>query len=125
MDMKIDAAKSHTWSVHTAERRALREQAYTVKLAAKDLGGHAQYSQVVTNSTITDRCAKLRPLWGRLARSLAPYKQQVQALRTKAWPACLHGIPSVHLVDEPIRNCAQVQCKELENIAQEHHRLFT
>ena len=100
MDMRIDEAKSYTWAVTADERRALRDHEYQVKLAAKDLGGHIQYSQIVTNSTITQRCAKLQTLWGRLARSLAPYRQKLQALRSKAWPAGLHGISSVHLGDE-------------------------
>ena len=102
MDMKIDSKKSFAWSVHTEQRKALRGCNHQVKLAARDLGGHGhvQYSQVVSNSSITERCAKLQPLWGRLSRSLAPYRQKVQALRTKAWPACLHGIASVHLGDD-------------------------
>lgn len=100
MDMKIYSKKSFTWSVHTEQRKALRGCNHQVKLTARDLGGHVQYSQVVSNSSITERCAKLQPLWGRLSRSLAPYRQKVQALRTKAWPACLHGIASVHLGDD-------------------------
>lgn len=100
MDMKIDAKKSFAWSIQTEERKTLRSGEHQVKLWAKDLGGHVQYSQVVTNCSITERCAKVKPLWGKLARSLAPYHQKIQALRSKAWPACLHGVASVHLGDE-------------------------
>ena len=100
MDVRIDSSKSYTWSVSADQRKALRNQDHQVKLAAKDLGGHVQYSQVVTNSTITQRCLQLKELWGKLARSLAPYSQKVQALRTEAWPAGLHGVASVHLGDE-------------------------
>ena len=39
-------------------------------------------------------------MWGRLARSMAPYHQKVQSLRTKAWASCLYGIASVHLGEE-------------------------
>ena len=92
MDMVIDDSKSYTWSVSATQRKQLRDQNLQVKLAARDLGGHVQYSQVVTNSSITDRCEKIKKVWGRLARSLAPYRQKVQALRTKAWASCLHGV---------------------------------
>ena len=100
LDMRIDSSKSYTWSVTSAQRKELRDRDHQVKLAAKDLGGHVQYSQVVTNSTITRRCQQLKQLWGRLARSTAPYHQKVQSLRTKAWPAALHGVASVHMGDE-------------------------
>ena len=100
MDMVIDDSKSYTWSVSATQRKNLRDHALQVKLAARDLGGHIQYSQVVTNSSITDRCEKIKKVWGRLARSMAPYRQKVQALRTKAWASFLHGIASVHLGEE-------------------------
>lgn len=100
MDMVIDDSKSYTWSVSATQRKQLRDQNLQVKLAARDLGGHVQYSQVVTNSSITDRCEKIKKVWGRLARSLAPYRQKVQALRTKAWASCLHGVASVHLGED-------------------------
>ena len=100
MDMRIDAGKTYTWSVEASQRKALRDSDHQVRLGAKDLGGHIQYSQVVSNATIVTRCHDIQPLWGKLARSLAPYRQKVHALRAKAWPACLHGIASVHLGEE-------------------------
>ena len=100
MDMRIDSNKTYTWAVESSQRRALRDSDHQVRLGAKDLGGHVQYSQVVSNTTIAARCHDLQTLWGRLARSTAPYKQKVQALRAKAWPSCLHGIASVHLGEE-------------------------
>jgi len=100
MDMVIDDGKSYTWSVAGSQRRKLRDNEYQVCLAAKDLGGHVQYSQVVTNSTIANRCLQIKRLWGRLSRSLATYRQKVLALRSKAWASCLHGVASVHLGEE-------------------------
>jgi ribonuclease HI len=100
MDMVIDDGKSYTWSVAGAQRRQLRDNDNQVRLAAKDLGGHVQYSQVVTNSSIASRCLQIKRLWGRLARSMATYRQKVLALRSKAWASCLHGIASVHLGEE-------------------------
>ena len=100
MDVSIDVAKSYTWSVQADQRKALRADAQVTKLSARDLGGHVQYSKVVTNSTITERCESIKVLWGRLHRSLAPYSQKLRALVSKAWPSCLHGISSVHLADD-------------------------
>ena len=59
-----------------------------------------QYSKIVTNATITSRCQDIKPLWGRLSRSLARYSQKVRALTAKAWPSCLHGVASVHMADD-------------------------
>jgi hypothetical protein len=100
MDVLIDNDKSYFWSVDASQRKTLRASEQVVKLQARDLGGHVQYSQVVTNATITGRCQEIKPLWGRLARSLAPYVQKVRALVAKAWPSCLHGIASVHMADD-------------------------
>ena len=44
MDMVIDDSKSYTWSVNAVQRRSFRDQQLQVKLAARDLGGHVQYS---------------------------------------------------------------------------------
>eukprot|EP00435_Cladocopium_sp_Y103_P012744 s1175_g3.t1 len=100
MDVAIDHEKSYTWSVNASQRRELRAEEQITKLQARDLGGHVQYCKVVTNATITARCETIKDLWGRLARSLAPYSQKVRALVSKAWPSCLHGIASVHLADD-------------------------
>ena len=100
MDVAIDLDKSYAWSVAADQRKFLRSCHQVTKLQARDLGGHIQYSKVVTNSTITGRCEDIKPLWGRLARSLAPYKQKLRALVSKAWPSCLHGIASVHMADD-------------------------
>ena len=100
MDVAIDNDKSYAWSVNASQRKNLRAEEMITKLSARDLGGHVQYSKVVTNATITNRCEEIKALWGRLARSLAPYAQKVRALITKAWPSCLHGVSSVHMADD-------------------------
>ena len=78
----------------------MRSKDFATKLHARDLGGHIQYSQVVSNSTITNRCAQIKPLWGRLSRSLSPYRTKIRAIKAKAWPHCLHGVASVHMSDD-------------------------
>eukprot|EP00438_Fugacium_kawagutii_P006433 Skav208832 [mRNA] locus=scaffold1193:44122:48009:- [translate_table: standard] len=99
VDMAIDTNKSYVWSISAAARKELKVTPYSTRLWARDLGGHIQYCKVPTNSTITQRCGALGPLWSRLARSVAPYRQKVLALRQKAWPQSLHGVSSVHLAD--------------------------
>ena len=99
LEVQIDANKSYCWSISGADRRELRQHDWLTKHWARDLGGHVQYSMQVTNSTITQRCQAVKPLWNRVARSLAPYKQKLRSLRVKAWPNCLHGCQSVHLAD--------------------------
>eukprot|EP00435_Cladocopium_sp_Y103_P036129 s1411_g9.t1 len=100
MDIAVDHDKSYCWSVDGTQRKEFRDNANVTKLSARDLGGHVQYSKVVTNATITNRCEEIKPLWGRLCRSLAPYSQKVKALLSKAWPSCLHGVSSVHMADD-------------------------
>ena len=100
MEVAIDTKKSYTWSIQTQQRQQLRSQKHVTKLSARDLGGHVQYSQIVTNSTVVQKCEAMPPLWNRLARSCAVYKQKVQAICAKAWPSCLHGIASVHLGED-------------------------
>ena len=95
LDLQIDGAKSYTWWVDGQQRRELKGS-FATKL---DLGGHVQYLRQVTNSTLTAKLDAMPPLWNKLARSLAPYRAKVRAIRAKAWPACFHAIASVHLGD--------------------------
>ena len=99
LDVQIDAEKSYAWSVNQHERKRLKTS-FPTKLAARDLGGHIQYCRQVTNFTITSKLDKAEQLWNRLARSLAPYKSKLRAIKAKAWPGFLHGISSVHLADD-------------------------
>ena len=100
LDLSIDTKKTYTWSIQAEDRKTFRNHDLATKLQARDLGGHVQYSKVVSNSTITSRCAQIKPLWGRLSRSLAPYKTKIRAIKAKAWPHCLHGVASVHMSDD-------------------------
>ena len=100
LEVDIDPKKSYCWSVASQARQQLRQSDWPIRLWARDLGGHIQYSLQRTNSTITKKCEAIKPLWNRLARSLAPYYQKLRSLRTKAWPNCLHGCQSVHLADD-------------------------
>lgn len=100
MDIQIDEKKTYVWSSNANDRKTLKHSNFVIKHWARDLGGHMQYSLQVTNSTIATRCNSMEPLWGRLARSPASYRQKIRACKAKAWPACLHAISSVHLADE-------------------------
>ena len=100
MDIQIDDKKTYVWSTDANDRRTLKHSNFVIKHWARDLGGHMQYTMQVTNATIATRCNSMEPLWGRLARSPASYRQKIRACKAKAWPACLHGIGSAHLADE-------------------------
>ena len=100
MDVQIDDRKTYGWSTVSHHRGVIRQSSVEVKYWARDLGGHMQYGQQVTNQTVASRCAATGPLWNKLARSLASYSQKLRACRAKAWPRCLHAVQSVHLADE-------------------------
>ena len=100
MDVSIDVAKSYTWSIDAAARRDLRQHDQNIVHHIRDLGCHMQYTKKVTNFTVTSKMHQTSSLWNRLARSLAPYKSKVRAIRSKAWPACLHAISAAHVADE-------------------------
>ena len=100
MDVSIDQAKSYTWSISTEARRQLRESDHNIVHSIRDLGCHMQYTRKVTNFTVTGKCSQITPLWNKLARSLAPYRAKVRAIRSKAWPAVFHAVSAVHLADE-------------------------
>ena len=100
MDVSIDTAKSYTWSINAGERKELRENEQNIVHHIRDLGCHMQYTRKVTNFTVTEKMAQIAPLWNKLSRSLAPYRAKIRALRSKAWPACLHAISAVHVADE-------------------------
>ena len=109
MDVEIDTNKTYLWSIDPEERKALKSSGLMVKTWARDLGGHIQYSQCPTNSTITRKAEKMGPLWQKLAMSLAPYNQKLRAVLVKAWPLVLHAVGSVHLSDDffvPLRTGA-------------------
>ena len=98
LDVEIDQEKTYVWSVDPTDRALFRVNHFQTKGYARDL--HVQYNRCATNSTITKKLEKLGALWGRLARSTAPYSQKIKAILSKAWPLSLHAISSAHLGDE-------------------------
>ena len=99
MDVLVDHDKTYTWCTASSDRKSLKQEC-KVLYQARDLGGHMHYCMRSTNSTVTQKCNLLEPLWGKLARSLATYQTKIRAIKTKAWPRCMHAISSVHMADE-------------------------
>eukprot|EP00438_Fugacium_kawagutii_P024297 Skav217538 [mRNA] locus=scaffold467:222594:227126:+ [translate_table: standard] len=100
LDLLIDEDKTIVWANNPQERKTLRDSQHHVVASARDLGGHVQYTQQTTNSTITSRIQKFKPRWRDFARSPAPRKQKLVAIKMAAWPNVLHGIASVHICDD-------------------------
>lgn len=100
LDLEIDAAKTFVWATDASERRWFRQNEQKVKLWARDLGGHVQYSLQPTNSVIVSKMHKFKPRWKDMSRSKATYAQKIRSLKTLAWPNTMHGISSVHISDE-------------------------
>ena len=97
LDLALDEKKTYMWSTSAQTRKELREEGYQVTLQLRDIGGHMQYCRRKTNSTLTQRIEALAPLWGQLARSLAPLRRKETALITVAWPRAFQGIAAIHL----------------------------
>ena len=100
LDLDLDQDKTFVWANSSGERKFLRDNNLTVKMWARDLGGHVQYSRQNTNAIITARIASFKERWKDFARSHAPYHQKLSAIKMVAWQNVLHGITSVHLSDE-------------------------
>ena len=94
MDLVVDAKKSYTWSVSSEGRKQLRAQATPVKMSAKNLGAHVQFSKRHTNAALMDRVNGLQAIWPRLRLSACSYFSKIRALRVAAWPRALHAIAS-------------------------------
>ena len=97
MDIQLDPGKTFVWSNSAEERAWLRTNSHIVKPWARDLGGHVQYNKCSTNGVIVQKCASFQSRWRQFARSRAPQRAKVRAIRTVAWPNIFHGIASVHL----------------------------
>lgn len=100
LDLSLDPTKTFCWSTDARERKILKELEQEVRMWARDLGGHVQYSRQATNSVITDRIKAFRDRWGSFARSHAPHRHKIKALKMVAWPNVLHGITSIHLGED-------------------------
>lgn len=100
LDLGLDKDKTFVWANSSEARKFLRDNSLTVRMWARDLGGHVQYSRQNTNAIITGRISAFKERWKDFARSHAPYHQKLSAIKMVAWPNALHGITSVHLSDE-------------------------
>ena len=94
LDIPIDTEKTIFWSTQPKERKTLRETESSVVFWTRDLGGHVQYSQQMTNSIVTGKISSFQPRWKVLAASKASYRRKLHAIKALAWPNMLHGIAS-------------------------------
>eukprot|EP00435_Cladocopium_sp_Y103_P056616 s730_g19.t1 len=94
LDVPIDEQKTIFWSTDPTERSHLRASEQPVAYWTRDLGGHVQYSQQLTNSVVTSKIVQFQPRWKSLATSKAGYKKKLHAIQAVAWPNMLHGIAS-------------------------------
>ena len=99
VDIKLDNAKTETWSLTTAGRKALKKQGFSVVLAARDLGGQMVYSRKPCTATIRARLQQNANFWDWMARSAAKPSLKMRLLHTVAWPRCLHGISNHSLAN--------------------------
>jgi len=97
MDLLLDQRKTHTWSVCREGRFQLREQGLDTINQSRALGAHVQFSRQHTNSTLMARVQCITPLWSRLRLSACGYVQKIRALKSSAWPRCLHGVAATTL----------------------------
>ena len=97
MDIQIDESKTFAWATETHTRAELRQHGLDVKGAARELGGHLQYTRAFTNFTLQKRLSRMPMVWTRMARSSAGYWRKLKAIRAKAWPKALHGAETVEL----------------------------
>ena len=94
VDIRLDLAKTYTWSVQGQGRQALRQAGLQVRLSGRNLGAHLQLCKRHSNDIQMERIRSVQPIWPKLRISTAPYLWKVRALRQAAWPKALHGIPS-------------------------------
>ena len=92
LDLLLDQRKTHVWSVSADGRSFLRTQGFGTVAFSKSLGAHVQYTRQHTNKCLMDRIHKAGPLWSKLRLSACPYRQKVRAIKSAAWPRCLHAV---------------------------------
>lgn len=97
LDISLDRGKTYRWATHPNDRMQLRTMQHEPTRAARDLGGHLQYTGQQSNFTVVARLKSLEDFWRKLATSRASRFQKVRLLRTVAWPRGLHGSSIVHL----------------------------
>lgn len=115
VDLQLDAKKTFAWSITNAGRKLLREEGFTVVLAAKNLGAHVQVSRKHTNASLTDRIGTMVALWPRLRLSPCAYRTKVRALLVAAWPRALHAVAATGVGDHLIHSLRAGAMKGLDS----------
>ena len=92
LDLLLDHRKTHVWSVSAERRNELRSQGFGTVAYSKNLGAHVQFTRQHTNKCLMERIKLAQPLWQKLRLSACPYFQKIRAIKSAAWPRCLHAV---------------------------------
>lgn len=92
LDLFVDKRKTHMWSVCALGRQIIRAQGMPLVSFDRNLGAHVQFSRQHTNSHLLHRVASAGQLWQKLRLSACSYAQKIRALKSAAWPKCLHAV---------------------------------
>ena len=114
LDLQIDQAKTYFWSTDAVDRAAARDQALPLLSSTRDLGAHMEYGKRTTNHVLCKRIVAMPPVWLALARSPAPYRQKVNALKIKGWPQALSGCTAASLGEVHFRSLRTGACRGLK-----------
>ena len=111
LDLQLDHAKTYYWANQAEARAQARADALSLQSSTRDLGAHMEYGRKTTNHVLRKRLEDMPRVWNALAKSPAPYRQKVHALRTKGWPQALAAGSSAHLGDTHVRTLRTGACK--------------
>ena len=92
LDIVVDRKKTFAWATSGEFRKALRQQGFTVKLDAADLGAHVTYSQQLRNSSMLARFHNLQDFWIKLKAAFGTHSQKAQVVLRAAWPRAMHAV---------------------------------
>ena len=104
VDIRLDLAKTYTWSVEGHGRHELRQAGLQVRLSGRNLGAHLQLCRKHSNHVQMERIKSVQHIWPKLRISTSPYLWKVRAIRQAAWPKALHGIPSTTVSKQCYQN---------------------
>ena len=113
LDLQLDDAKTYFWANQADERAQARQNQQALQASCRDLGAHMEYGRKTTNHVLQARLAKMPRVWAALARSAAPYRQKVYAIRTKGWPQALSAGTSASLGEAHLRTLRTGACRGL------------
>ena len=113
LDLQLDEAETYFWSNDAADRQAARQSNLMLQASARDLGAHMEYGLRKTNHILQKRVQAMPRIWTALAKSPAPYRQKVEALRVKGWPQALSAVSSASLGDTHVRSLRTGACRGL------------